>query len=88
MGIAIQANRLARVCLEESLRYASRRKTFGQQLREHPVIRAKLANMAHRIEATHAWIESLVHQSNSFDAEDLTLRLGGPSKCAQIFFWK
>lgn len=77
MGLAMQANRLARVCLEESIRYASKRQTFGKKLIEHAVIRAKLANMAHRVEATHAWIETLVHQSNLFEADDLTLRLGG-----------
>lgn len=79
IGIAMQANRLARVCLEECMRYASKRKTFGTTLREHPVIRAKLANMGHRVEATHAWLESLVHQASEFDADDLTLRLGGQS---------
>lgn len=79
MGIAMQANRFARVCLEECIKYGSKRKTFGVLLRDHPVIRAKLANMAHRVEATHAWIESLVHQTASYEAEELTLRLGGPS---------
>lgn len=29
MGIAVQANRFARVCLEEAIKYSSRRKTFG-----------------------------------------------------------
>ncbi|KAI5476162.1 hypothetical protein MNV49_000380 [Pseudohyphozyma bogoriensis] len=41
IGIAIQANRFARVCYEESLVYASKRKTFGVLLRDHPVIRNK-----------------------------------------------
>ncbi|CEQ40397.1 SPOSA6832_02004 [Sporobolomyces salmonicolor] len=41
-GIAIQANRFARVCLEESIKYASKRKTFGKRLIDHPVIRAKV----------------------------------------------
>lgn len=43
IGIAIQANRFARVCLEESLVYASQRKTFGTLLRDHPVIRNKVS---------------------------------------------
>jgi hypothetical protein len=42
IGIAIQANRFARVCLEESIKYASKRKTFNVLLRDHPVIRAKV----------------------------------------------
>lgn len=53
MGIAIQASRFARVCYEESLKYAHKRKTFGKRLVDHPVIRHKLANMARQIEATY-----------------------------------
>ena len=52
MGIAIQANRFARVCYEEAMKYAHKRKTFGKRLVDHAVIRNKLAHMARRIEAT------------------------------------
>ncbi|GAA5908234.1 hypothetical protein JCM6882_006777 [Rhodosporidiobolus microsporus] len=76
-GIAIQANRFARVCLEESIKYANKRKTFGKKLIEHPVIRAKIAAMAQKVEATHAWLESVVYQSTQYDADTLTLRGGG-----------
>lgn len=43
--LAIQATRMARVCYEESMKFAHKRKTFGKRLVDHPVIRAKLANM-------------------------------------------
>jgi hypothetical protein len=43
VGIAMQANRFARVCYEEALKYASKRKTFGVLLRDHPVIRNKVS---------------------------------------------
>ncbi|GAA6027308.1 hypothetical protein JCM8097_002579 [Rhodosporidiobolus ruineniae] len=76
-GIAIQANRFARVCLEESIKYANKRKTFGKRLIEHPVIRAKIASMAQKIEATHAWLEAVVYQSTQYDPDTLTLRGGG-----------
>lgn len=76
-GIVIQANRFARVCLEESIKYACKRKTFGKPLIEHPVIRAKIAAMAQKIESTHAWLENMVHQSSVYDADTLTLRGGG-----------
>ncbi|SCV74312.1 BQ2448_6744 [Microbotryum intermedium] len=78
IGIAIQCTRFARVCLEESIKYASKRKTFGVLLRDHPVIRAKLANMASRIESTQAWMEALIYQSTQYDADTLTMRGGGP----------
>ncbi|GAA5997895.1 uncharacterized protein JCM10292_006890 [Rhodotorula paludigena] len=76
-GIAIQSNRFARVCLEESIKYASKRETFGKKLIDHPVIRAKLASMAQRIEATHAWIETVVYQTLHYDADTVNLRGGG-----------
>lgn len=46
MGIVFQALRFARVCLEESFLWAHSRQTFGKKLIEHPVIRAKIAEMA------------------------------------------
>ncbi|KPV75396.1 uncharacterized protein RHOBADRAFT_43902 [Rhodotorula graminis WP1] len=76
-GIAIQATRFARVCLEESIKHACRRETFGKPLIEHPVIRAKLASMAQRVEVTHAWLETVVYQSTQYDQDTLTLRGGG-----------
>lgn len=77
LGIAVQANRFARCLLEESIKYSSKRSTFGIKLREHPVIRAKLSNMAMKIESTHAWIESVIYQSTCYDADTLTMRGGG-----------
>ncbi|KAJ3131788.1 hypothetical protein HK101_004679, partial [Irineochytrium annulatum] len=56
-GIAIQATRFARVCYEDAMKYAHKRKTFGKKLVDHPVIRNKLAIMAGRIETCHAWME-------------------------------
>ncbi|CAG8551724.1 10983_t:CDS:2 [Dentiscutata erythropus] len=78
MGIAVQASRFARVCYEESMKYAHKRKTFNKTLVEHPVIRNKLAHMARQIEATHAWMESLIHQTNFMHGEEAMTRLGGP----------
>jgi len=37
LGIIIQANRFSRVCYEEALKYALKRKTFGKKLIDHPV---------------------------------------------------
>ncbi|RHZ54188.1 hypothetical protein Glove_429g42 [Diversispora epigaea] len=90
MGIAIQANRFARVCYEEAMKYAHKRKTFGQKLVDHPVIRNKLAHMARQIEATHAWMEVLIHQTNNMSGTEAMTRLGGPiallkAQCTQTF---
>ncbi|KAK9369046.1 acyl-CoA dehydrogenase/oxidase [Lipomyces kononenkoae] len=77
MGIIIQANRFSRVCYEEAMKYAHKRRTFGKRLIDHPVIRNKLANMAIRIEATHSWLENLIFQTNSMSEQEAMYRLGG-----------
>ncbi|GBC22996.1 uncharacterized protein OCT59_014066 [Rhizophagus irregularis] len=78
MSLAIQANRFARVCYEEAMKYAHKRKTFGKKLVEHDVIRNKLAHMARKIEATHAWMESLIYQTTKLPANEAMTLLGGP----------
>ena len=47
-GFIVQANRLARVCLEEAFTYALKRKTFGKPLVDHPV-RSACARRARRL---------------------------------------
>ncbi|KAL6870453.1 acyl-CoA dehydrogenase/oxidase [Trichoderma novae-zelandiae] len=78
MGIIIQSIRFARVCYEESVKYANKRRTFGKKLMEHPVIRMKLAHMARQIEASYSWLESLVYQCEKMGETEAMLRLGGP----------
>ena len=45
MMICVMTNRFARTCMEESLKFANKRKTFGKKLIEHPVIRWKIAEV-------------------------------------------
>ena len=77
MGIIIQCLRFSRVCYEDSMKYAHKRKTFGKRLIDHPVIRLKLAHMARQIEATHNWMENLIYQSMHMQEEEAMLKLGG-----------
>jgi alkylation response protein AidB-like acyl-CoA dehydrogenase len=76
-GFAVQAGRLARTCLEESLRHARIRKTFGKYLIEHQVIQHKIGEMGRMIEATHAWVENITFQMNTMTKEEQNQRLGG-----------
>ncbi|KAI0475365.1 acyl-CoA dehydrogenase NM domain-like protein [Xylariaceae sp. FL0804] len=78
MGIIIQCLRFSRVCYEESVRYANKRRTFGKKLIEHPVIRMKLAHMARQIEASYNWLENLIYQCQKMGETEAMLRLGGP----------
>jgi len=75
----VEANRLARVCVEEALRYAQKRETFGKKLIEHPVIRLKLAHMTRHVEATQSWLELLTFQMQTMSKEERFKKLGGPT---------
>lgn len=55
-GIAVSAVCYARVCVEEAVRYAKTRKTFGKPLIEHQVIRHKIANMSKRVMACYGYM--------------------------------
>jgi alkylation response protein AidB-like acyl-CoA dehydrogenase len=76
-GICVQAARMARVCYEEAVKYASKRETFGKKLVEHPVIRMKLAHMARQIEATQNWLENITFQITTMDKQQQNEKLGG-----------
>lgn len=78
IGIIIQCLRFSRVCYEESVKYASKRRTFGKKLIDHPVIRMKLAHMARQIEASYNWLENLIFQCEKMGETEAMLRLGGP----------
>ena len=77
IGIIIQCLRFSRVCYEESMKYAHKRRTFGKKLIDHPVIRLKLAHMARQIEASYNWLENLVYQCNVMNETEAMLKLGG-----------
>ncbi|KAL2268312.1 hypothetical protein VTJ83DRAFT_3158 [Remersonia thermophila] len=77
IGIIIQCLRFSRVCFEESVKYANKRRTFGKKLIEHPVIRLKLAHMARQIEASYNWLENLIYQCEKMGDTEAMLRLGG-----------
>ena len=48
---AVGSVRNARTCLEEAVKYARLRRTFGNRLADHQVIRHKIADMAVKIES-------------------------------------
>jgi butyryl-CoA dehydrogenase len=51
IGIASQALGNARACLEESVKYAGQRKTFGKPIGTHQAIQWKIADMATELDA-------------------------------------
>merc|ERR1712232_1288334 len=89
-AICVMTNRFSRVCLEESLKFANKRKTFGKSLVQHPVIRWKIAEMARMIEASQNWLEWVVFQMNTMSKMEASLKLGGQTallkvQCTKVF---
>ena len=78
MAVILARSADARVCLEEAIKYGSKRKTFGVKLVNHPVLRNKLAHMSRQIEATHAWTENVIYQTMTMPEDLQMIKLGGP----------
>ncbi len=62
MAMAVAMDGFARVCLEEAVEWAKERKTFGQRLADHQVIRHKVAEMVRKIQATNSFIQVVSRQ--------------------------
>ena len=58
---------MMRVCLAESIDWAQTRRTFGQPLNRHQVIRHKIADMSARIDAVEAYLNQICWNVNSGD---------------------
>jgi len=56
-SLAASALGFAWVCYQEALAWARERRTFGQRLADHQVVRHRLVDMLTRIEATRALLE-------------------------------
>lgn len=57
INVAARGVGLAQACLDDSLEYATQRKTFGQPICEHQSIQIKLADMATRVHAARKLVE-------------------------------
>ncbi|MCQ3925186.1 MAG: acyl-CoA dehydrogenase [Rhodocyclaceae bacterium] len=66
LTLAASACGAAQACIEDAVAWARERKTFGQPLIAHQVIRHKLVDMVERIEATRALIDDLAARLDSF----------------------
>ena len=59
VALIAQALGMSKVCLDESIRWAQERQTFGKRLIEHQVIRHKIADMSARIDAVEAYLNQI-----------------------------
>lgn len=76
--IAVQTIRMARLVVEESLRWANQRKVFGKNLLSQPVIRGKLGIMISQVEAVDSWHDTITHQMDWMNSEQKVKYLAGP----------
>jgi len=76
-AVAIQAIRQARTCIEESLKFARQRQTFGKFLIEHQVIQHKIGEMGRLVESAQTWLECLTYQMNTMSKDEQNKKLGG-----------
>jgi len=65
LGMSATAIGMAEACYDEALAWARERKTFGQPLTSHQVLRHKLVDMRMRIEASRAWLDKLSAQADA-----------------------
>lgn len=80
LSLAAIALGSAECCYDEALAWARQRKTFGQALVQHQVIRHKLVDMRTRIESTRAWLNSVSARADGGD--------NGPTWIAEVCMLK
>jgi acyl-CoA dehydrogenase len=64
LSMAAMALGFAECCFDEALAWARQRKTFGQALVNHQVVRHKLVDMKMRLESTRAWVQAVTVQAD------------------------
>jgi acyl-CoA dehydrogenase len=73
VSLATSAIGFAWVCYQEALAWARERRTFGQRLADHQVVRHRLVDMQSRIEAARAMLEETAWRMDHGPAGDATL---------------
>ncbi len=68
LSMSAMALGFAQACFDEALDWARQRKTFGNTLMEHQVVRHKLVDMQMRIASTQAWLDAITARADVGDA--------------------
>jgi acyl-CoA dehydrogenase len=68
LSMSAMALGFTQACFDEALDWARQRKTFGNTLMEHQVIRHKLVDMQMRISSTQAWVDAVTARADAGDA--------------------
>ncbi len=59
LAMSASMEAFSRVCLEDAVNWGRERKTFGQRLADHQVIRHKIAEMKQRINSTQCYLNQI-----------------------------
>jgi len=71
INVAARGVGIAKAALDESVKYAQMRKTFGKPIAEHQAIQLKLGEMATRVEAARLLVESAAKAYDSGERCDM-----------------
>jgi alkylation response protein AidB-like acyl-CoA dehydrogenase len=66
----------ARNCLEDAIKYARNRRTFGKRLIDHDIVRYRIMHMARKVQAAQCTLEMLTYQIETLGSTHP--RIGGP----------
>jgi len=86
LSMAAMALGFSECCYEEALAWARQRKTFGNSLTDHQVLRHKFMDMKMRIESTRAWLQAVAARADAGDRGDRTAK--GAEWVAQVCLLK
>ena len=87
INVAARCVGVARVALEEAIRYAQQRETFGKPIAQHQAIQIKLANMATQVQAAHLMVLNAAEKKDRGERADLEAgmaKLFASEMCMQV----
>ena len=87
VNVAARCVGIARAALEDSIKYAQQRKTFGKPIGEHQAIQMMLAKMATNIQAAHLMVMNAADKKDRGERADLEAgmaKLFASEMCMQV----
>ena len=87
INVAARCVGVARIALEDAIKYAKKRETFGKPIAEHQAIQIKLANMATQVEAAHLLVQHAAEKKDRGERSDLEAamaKLFASEMCLQV----
>ncbi len=87
VNVAARCVGIARAALEDSIKYAQQRKTFGKPIGEHQAIQLMLAKMATQVQAAHLMVMNAADKKDRGERADLEAgmaKLFASEMCMQV----